>query len=38
MAVITMKKLKQIQDQIVDLGWETQRMSRSGIEPYNVNV
>ena len=38
MAVITMKKLKQIQDQIVDLGWETQRMSRSGIETYNVNV
>ena len=35
MAVITSKKLAEIQDQIVDLGWETQRMSSSGIESYN---
>jgi hypothetical protein len=35
MAVITSKKLAEIQDQIVDLGWETQRMSRSGVETYN---
>jgi hypothetical protein len=35
MAVITSKKLAEIQEQLVDLGWETQRMSRCGVETYN---
>jgi|13_taG_2_1085334.scaffolds.fasta_scaffold58013_2 hypothetical protein len=35
MAVITSKKLAEIQDQIIDLGWEAQRMSSSGLETYN---
>lgn len=35
MAVITSKKLAEVQDQLEDLGWETQRMSSSGVESYN---
>lgn len=28
-------KLKKLQDKVLDLGWDCQRMSSSGVETYN---